>query len=350
MAELFYREMGMKEILGKKTKSVTTDDEALHRIAEREPILKPVTRKISELRSLGVFHSTFIMARTDDDGRMRTSFNLCGTETYRFSSSQNAFGNGLNFQNIPKGGETEDAGLDLPNVRNIFVPDAGLGFFDIDLDSADLRIVSWESDCQWMKEQFAAGKKPYVEIMKEYYKDPTMSKNSHPREYAMFKSLCHGTNYLGTAQGIAPRIGLLVKETEQVQDWYFGLCPEIPRWQNRIKEQVTKRRFVSNAFGYKMNFFDRIEGNIFNQAVAWIPQSTVGCLINRAWVNIKREIPEVRILLQVHDSLAGTFPLDRKEEMLRRIVGQSQVVIPYADPLIIPVGVVSSEKSWGECG
>jgi len=217
---------------------------------------------------------------------MRTSFNLCGTETYRFSSSQNAFGNGLNFQNIPKGGETEDAGLDLPNVRNIFIPDDGKGFFDIDLDSADLRIVSWESDCQWMKEQFAAGNKPYVEVMREYYKDRTMTKASHPLQYAMFKSLCHGTNYGGTAQGIAPRIGLLVHETERIQEWYFGLAFEIKQWQQKIKKQVENKRFVSNAFGYKMNFFDRIEGNVINQAYAWIPQSTVGCLINRAWVNI----------------------------------------------------------------
>lgn len=353
MAKFFYEEMGEKEIRQRRSDggmSVTTNDEALHKIAGRNPILAPITRKIAELRSLGVFHSTFVQAPLDIDGRIRTSFNICGTETYRFASSKNAFGTGLNCQNIPKGGETEDGGLNLPNVRNLFIPDPGYTFFDIDLDSADLRIVTWESDCQWMKEQFRLKNKPYVEVMKEYYHNPNMNKNSHPREYGMFKALCHGTNYLGTPDGIAPRIGLLVHETERIQKWYFGLCPEIRAWQEEIKKQVTKRRFVQNVFGYRNYFFDKIEGTIFNQAVAWIPQSSVGCLINRAYVNIDNNLPEVEVLLQVHDSLAGQFQTFHGDWALRRIVEESQIVLPYSDPLVIPVGIVSSSKSWGECG
>lgn len=349
MADFFYRQMGQREIKNRKTQSVTCNDEALHKIANREPILLPVTRKISELRSLGVFHSTFVQAGLDVDGRMRCTFNVCGTETYRFSSSKNAFNTGMNMQNIPKGGELEDDGLELPNIRKLFIPDQGMTMFDIDLDSADLRIVTWESDCQWMKENFRNGRKPYVEVMKEYYHDQSMSKNSHPREYAMFKSLCHGTNYLGTADGIAPRIGLLVHETERIQKWYFGLCPEIAKWQEDIKKQVSGRRYVSNAFGYRNYFFDRIEGTIYNQAVAWIPQSTVACLINRAWAAIESGMPEAEILIQVHDSLVGQVPTHRKQELLPRIAELATVPIPYDDPLLIPVGFVSSERSWGDC-
>lgn len=353
MAEFFYTEMGQKEIRQRRadgSMSVTTNDEALHKIAEREPILGNITRKIAELRSLGVFHSTFVQAPLDIDGRIRTSFNICGTETYRFASSKNAFGTGLNCQNIPKGGETEGGGLELPNVRNLFVPDPGYTFFDIDLDSADLRIVTWESDCKWMKEHFAAGRKPYVEVMKEYYHNQAMTKHSHPREYGMFKALCHGTNYLGTPDGIAPRIGLLVHECERIQKWYFGLAPEIKAWQEEIKKQVTKRRYVQNVFGYRNYFFDKIEGTIFNQAVAWIPQSSVACLINRGYVNISNNLPEVEVLLQVHDSLAGQFQSVYGNWALRRIVEEAQIALPYPEPLVIPVGVVSSTKSWGECG
>jgi len=52
-----------------------------------------------------VFLSTFIMMPLDQDSRMRCSYNICGTETYRFSSSKNAFGSGGNLQNLPKGDE-----------------------------------------------------------------------------------------------------------------------------------------------------------------------------------------------------------------------------------------------------
>jgi DNA polymerase I-like protein with 3'-5' exonuclease and polymerase domains/uracil-DNA glycosylase len=349
MKDFFYRQMGQKEVISRKTKNVTCDDEALHKIASREPVLLPVTRKIAELRSLGVFHKTFVLAAADIDGRIRTSFNVCGTETYRFSSTKNAFGSGLNMQNIPKGGETEDDGLELPNVRKLYIPDDNMTMFDIDLDSADLRIVTWESGCDWMKDHFRNGRKPYVEVMREYYHNPSMDKKSNPREYAMFKSLCHGTNYLGTADGIAPRIGLLVHETERIQKWYFGLAPEIRKWQEDIKKQVSSRRFVQNVFGYRTYFFDRIEGTVFNQAVAWIPQSTVACLINRAYVKIDDELPDVDVLLQVHDSLVGQVPSHNAEQHLDAIVKCSEIPLPYAEPLIIPVGIASSSKSWGDC-
>ncbi len=347
MQEFFYGEMALAPITNKKTYGLTTNDEALHRIEEREPLMLPITRKIAELRSLKVFHSTFVTAPLDSDGRIRTSFNVAGTDTYRFASKKNPFGGGSNFQNVPKGGDTEDGGLTLPNVRKLFIPDPGHSMFDTDLDSADLRIVTWESDCKWMKEHFANGRKPYVEIMKEYYHDQSITK--HHKSYPMFKSLCHGTNYLGTAAGIAPRIGLLVHETERIQKWYYDLCPEIRKWQDEIKKQVEKRRFIQNAFGYRMHFFDRIQGTIFNQAVAWIPQSTVACLINRVWKRIDENLPEVEVLIQVHDSLVGQFESHHGDWAKRRIIEESQVAIPYDDPLFIPMGIVTSTKSWGDC-
>jgi DNA polymerase I-like protein with 3'-5' exonuclease and polymerase domains len=185
--------------------------------------------------------------------------------------------------------------------------------------------------------------------MREYYQNAEMSKSTHPREYAMFKALCHGTNYLGTPQGISPRIGLETGKVAEIQQWYFQLCPEIRQWQEDVKQQVAGRRWIQNIFGYRFHFFDRIAGNIFNEAVAWIPQSSVGCLINRIYVNIHQRLPDVDVLLQVHDSLAGQFPLQGQEAHIAAILQCAQVTLPYADPLIIPVGIKTSSKSWGGC-
>lgn len=347
MSELFYQALGQKPVINRKTGSASCDDESLRKVAEREPLLKPLVDKISEYRSLGVFLSTFVNAPLDIDGRMRCSFNPAGTETYRFSSKQNAFGSGLNLQNIPKGGEAGE-GLDLPNVRSLFIPDPGYTFFDIDLDSADLRIVAWEADLREMKAMIAEGKKVYIEVMKEYYKDPTKNKDS--KEYRIFKGLCHGTHYLGTSKGLAERLGLLVHEVDVIQKWYYGKFPGLKRWQDDVKDQVIKRRMVTNIFGYRNYIFDRIEGTIFNQAIAWIPQSTVGILINKAYVNIHNNLPHVEVLLQVHDSLAGQFPTHLGEACERDIIAQSAIVLPYDDPTIIPVGCKTSTRSWGDCG
>lgn len=347
MQQFFYGEMAMSPIRDRKTKNLTTNDEALHRLAERDPLIKPITRKIAELRTLGVFHSTFVQAPLDSDGRIRTSFNVAGTDTYRFASKKNAFGGGCNFQNVPKGGETEDGGLELPNVRRLFIPDPGMTMFDTDLDSADLRIVAWESDCKWLKEQFRTGQKPYVSMMKEYYQDDSITK--HHKSYPMFKSTAHGSNYLGTADGMAPRIGLDPKQVQKLQNWYFNLCPEVVKWQNDVKKQVEGRRYIQNVFGYRMYIFDRIQQSTFNEAVAWIPQSSVACLINRVWDNLDRNMPECEILIQVHDSLVGQFETHLGDWAERRIIEESQVVLPYDDPLIIPMGIATSSESWGHC-
>jgi hypothetical protein len=111
---------------------------------------------------------------------------------------------------------------------------------------------------------------------------------------------------------------------------------------------MNKRRFIENRFGYRWYIFDRTDG-LLPECLAWLPQSHTSCVINRAWVNIYRNLPEVQVLLQVHDSLAGQFPSHLKEWAVRRLKEESSIVIPYDDPLIIPTGVKTSQKSWGEC-
>lgn len=345
MQALFYQEFGMRQIMNRKTGTVTCDDEALNVLAEREPLLKPLIRKILELRSIGVFLSTYVNGGLDADGRLRCSFSIAGAETYRFKSSKNAFGTGFNFQNVPAGGEED--GLDLPNIRTLFIPDPGYTFFDIDLASADLRIVVWESDEPEMKAMLREGADPYTEIAKEFYNDPSITKKDPRRQ--TFKSFAHGTNYLGTAKGLAERLGLSVHDAEKTQRWYFSRFPKIKKWQEDLKDQVLKRHMVENVFGYRCYFFDRIEGTIYNQAAAWIPQSTVACLINRAYVEIDRTLPEVQILLQVHDSLAGQFPTTMADTSMKAIVKAAEIELPYDDPLVIPVGVKTSTVSWGDC-
>jgi DNA polymerase I-like protein with 3'-5' exonuclease and polymerase domains/uracil-DNA glycosylase len=357
MAELFYNNFSCRIVRDRKTGNPTCNDEALNKIASREPLLRSLVRYILEERSLGVFYSTFVNAPLDVDRRLRCSFNIGGTETYRFSSSKNAFGTGLNFQNIPKGGvgdydeliDDEEVALDLPNVRELFIPDPGHTFFDIDLSSADLRIVVGESGELEMKALLDAGLDPYTEFAKEYYHDPSITKASPKRQ--TFKGFAHGTHYLGSARGLAERFGLLVAEAEAAQKWYFGRFPNIKKWQDGLKDQVFKRGMVRNVFGYRRYFRGRINDETLREAAAWIPQSTVACLINRGYVQIAQSLPEVEILLQVHDSLAGQFQSFHGDWATREIAKACTIPLQYpAFEITIPVGIKTSKLSWGHCG
>lgn len=328
-------------------RTLTCDDAALEKISHGEPLLVPIIRVIQELRSLGVFLGTFVNAPLDVDGRMRTSYNICGAETFRFSSSENAFGSGTNLQNIPSGGEDDESGLVLPNVRRLFIPDDGYVIFDTDLSKADLRIVVWESGENEMKAMLREGRDPYVEVAREFHKRPSITKASP--EYRTFKSFCHGTHYLGTPHGLAQRLGLTVRDAERTQRWYLGKYPAIARWQEDFKRKVASRRYVENVFGYRRYYFDRVDEALFREAIAWVPQSTVALYINRIWMALFEKHPHIQILLQVHDSLVGQFPSHRQDECIKQIHECGQIVLPYEDPLIIPMGLKKSPKSWGDC-
>lgn len=356
MAKLFYEDLQQKPIMSKATKKslahVTCNDEALRKIGEREALLRPLIQAIQEYRSLGVFLSTFVLAPLDIDGRMRTSYNICGTETFRLSSSENAFGSGTNLQNVPSGSD-EESGLSLPNVRKLFLPDPGFEMFDIDLSKADLRVVAWESDESEMKAMLAEGRDPYIEAAREYFKDPTIKKslpngNPDPR-YKQFKAFAHGTHYLQTPNGLAARQGMTVYAAAKLQAWYFGKYPKIKTWQEDFKKKVASRRYVENRFGYRRYYFERITEDTYREAIAWVPQSTVGIYINKVWMAFHEHCPEVQVLLQVHDSLVGQFPAHKREKNLADMDRVSQIVVPYSDPLIIPVGVKTSTVSWGDC-
>lgn len=104
-ATLLYESLGLKSQHHRKTGKVTADDAALHELSLRYPELSRLFTALIELRSLGVFQNNFLSAGLDLDSRMRSSYNPGGTETFRWSSSKNAFGRGANLQNIPKGGD-----------------------------------------------------------------------------------------------------------------------------------------------------------------------------------------------------------------------------------------------------
>jgi hypothetical protein len=104
---------------------------------------------------------------------------------------------------------------------------------------------------------------------------------------------------------------------------------------------------VRNVFGFRRRYFDRIE-SVLPEALAWQPQSVVALVINRGWKNLAEKMPEVQVLLQVHDSLAGQFPTHRAKPIMRDMKRHLEIEIPYSRPLTIGVGISTSTKSWGD--
>lgn len=385
MMALFYEDLQLPVQMTRATKDEparpTLNDDALNKLVRIQPLVKPLVNAILDIRTLGVFLSNFLERPLDIDGRMRCAYNIGGSEsgksapkTYRLSSSENAFGSGGNLQNIPSekskslGKAAARGGIpalgdpyQFPNIRSMFVPDSGYVWFDGDLDRADLQVVVWEADDAMLKAALRMGadihllnsfvligkEPPPIEELVETHSKYRDHRGPMKliREFA--KVFCHGTNYGGKPPTMAANTGRTVHEIDRAQKIWFGAHPGILRWHERIKTQVSKFRFVENRFGYRWYIFDRID-SIIPEAIAWIPQSTVSIVINRIWMNLYRNLPQVQVLLQVHDSLCGQIPADMVSSLVPQMLTQARIVVPYEDPLTIPFSLKTSARSWGD--
>lgn len=240
----------------------------------------------------------------------------------------------------------------LPNIRKFFIPDPGYILFDVDLAGADAQIVAWEADDQPLKQAFrdhAAGIGPKVHCVnaKAIFGSLAGQDGKTDPYYSRAKAGVHLTNYGGKARTCASALAISIPAAEHFQRTWFELHPAIPDWHQRVEESLRTTRSVQNPFGFVRTYFDRVD-SLLPEALAWIPQSTVAIVIDTAYNRITDNLPEVQILLQVHDSLVGQCPLARWPILKPEIRKALTVQIPYPDPLIIPTGLKTSTRSWGD--
>lgn len=105
MQELIYEDLRIPVIRHRKTGNPTLDDEALDRIQRRNPLLRPLLEVVRNIRSANTALSNVLGSSVSRDARARCTYNLAGTETFRFSSAEDSFGEGFNMQNLTKGDE-----------------------------------------------------------------------------------------------------------------------------------------------------------------------------------------------------------------------------------------------------
>jgi len=251
----------------------------------------------------------------------------------------------------------------LPNVRKFFIPDPGYTICDTDLDRADLQVVVWESNDDELKRALRDGvdlhimngislenlPMPPLEELCETHPNYPDHKARFKKQRQLAKSFIHGTNYGGSARTMAIAAACTVHQAELLQARWFAAHPGIKEWHRRTEKQLQTNRMVVNKFGYRRPYFERIEG-LLPEALAWVPQSTVALYINMIWDAVVTAHPEIHVLLQVHDSIVWQAPANDFEGYIEKFKQIARtIVIPYEDPLVIPVGFKWSKISWGHC-
>lgn len=297
----------------------------------------------------------------------------------------------------------------LPNIRKMFVPDLGYTIVDADLAGADAQIVAWEADDTKLKTAFRKGLKIHIVNARDVWPERTQNMTdaeiketgSAGGMYYQIKRAVHATNYGASDKALIDNLGWTNAQAADFRKRWFSAHPEIEAWHERIAnyldgtqcwncdnldisigkpcEQCGKHlgRTVKNRFGFRRIYFDRVDGALLPQALAWIPQSSVAFAVDIGWTAmaygtrytslLNHQVKSfdwtellvepnsynkwhniVQFLLQVHDSVVFQVP-NGYEEAIPEIVHDLQVRVPYDDPLVIPLSHASSRLSWGDC-
>lgn len=248
-----------------------------------------------------------------------------------------------------------------PNIRKMFVPDSGHVICEVDIKQGDAQIVAWVSKAKKLMSTFQAQARGElrdglpIDVHSENARTvfPNLPKNKKGRvpetERQLFKVAVHATNYGAKPFTLQHKLGITRKQAENFQRLWFAANPEILAWHNSCMERLMTTRMIGNIFGFRKIFFGRAEDE-FGAALAWEPQSTVALVVNKGIRNVRKNMPFVRTLMQVHDSAIYQIPIPLFTEDCRKEIIQHHLIqLPYSTPLTMGVDMKWSEKSWGDC-
>jgi len=312
LKEFFYNALSLPEIWTSKkgVRSLSTDREALEKLSQyyiAQPIVSCVLLARDASKKLSVLRTG-----VDPDGRMRCTYNVCGTETGRWASSRNVFGRGSNLQNI-----TEE-------LRRMFIADPGQLLVYLDGEQAESRAVGFIHGrlfddwtyldaceagdlhtivCQlvWPNMGWTGNLKTDREIAEQIFYRWFSYRD-------MAKRGGHGTNYYGTPPTMARHLKVPKGLIESFQQKYFAAFP-MRRWHTWVAEQISTHSNLTTFLGRSRDFFGRPnDDTTLREAIAYEPQSVVGDLVNEGGYRVWKKFPQAQVLGQHHDAYIFQIP------------------------------------------
>lgn len=372
MQELLYKDL-MLPIQYKRRKhateerKVTTNEEALVNLSRKSdnPVLDDIIKVKKQMKLL-----TFIDINVSPQGRVHTCYNITGATMVtehkglviddeeqhksfaRWSSSGSIileYGSG-NFQNIPK------------DARELYVPPPGYSIVQADYKQAEAVVVAYVigdnklkklfQDSYGADEETCAANNWDVHKLKaaQVFGIPVDLVNAQQRKFG--KTIRHAENYSAGPGVLATKLNISNNEAKTLLAQSAASCPMLHVWHGRIREELRVYRSLTNLLGRKHKFLDRWGDSLFRSAYSYIPQSTVGDLLNRALVNYYHKYgPEDEIALQLHDAIYIIVPdhlIERGKERLRECMSIPLTVNRETFRIDVDFKVGKSWKDMGE--
>ena len=339
LSVVLFEELGLPA--GKKRKTgYSTDADTLEGLRGRHPII-PL---IFDYRTLSKLYNTYVKgleAAVSPDGRMHTTFKQTETRTGRISSAE------PNIQNIPVRTEIGR------NFRRFFVAGEGRMLADADYSQIELRVLAHLSGDKAMIKTFCDGGDIHTETAASVLNVPPELITPEQRRSA--KAVNFGIVYGIGAFSLAKDINVSVPEAKRYIDDYLTHYSGVKAYMDKVTASAEKDGWAVTMFGRKRFIPEILSSNktvkalgkriAMNTPIQGTAADIIKIAMIRVYRRLKKELPEAKLILQVHDELIVEAPEAQADKAAQILTEEMQGAVKLAVPLTADA---KEGRSWYE--
>lgn len=297
LGEVLFEDLGLPA--KKKTKSgYSTNAEVLEELRPKHPVIDHIL-KYRQLTKLNSTYVDGLLKTVAGDGRIHSVFKQTETRTGRISSTE------PNMQNIPVRTELGS------QMRKFFTAPEGKLLLDADYSQIELRIMAHMSGDHNMQQAFNDGEDIHTMTASQVFDMPPIMVTPSMRSAA--KAVNFGIIYGMGAFSLSKDIGVSVAEADLYIKNYLKNYSSVEQFMNETVENAVETGYVSTMYGRRRAVPELRASNRMVQAAGkriamnTPVQGTAADIIKIAMVRVyrrlKEEVPDARLILQVHDEL-----------------------------------------------
>ncbi len=317
-----------------KTGQYSTGEEVLEALKAKHPIVEKILAHRALKKLINTYVDTLPKMADPHTGLIHTTFNQAVTATGRLSSSN------PNLQNIPVRGD------DGREIRKAFVPEQGCVFFSADYSQIELRLMAHLSGDPQLCDDFRQGRDIHAATAARIFHKGLDEVSRDERRKA--KTANFGIIYGISAFGLAERMEVSRTEAKELIDNYFDTYPKVRTYMQRSVEEAREKGYIETLYGrrrYLPDITSRnavVRGYAERNAVNAPIQGTAADIIKVAMIRIERALQaeglKTKMILQVHDELNFSVPLDELPRVRQIVVHEMEHACALSVPLVADCG------------
>ena len=341
LLEILYEKQGLPVLKKTPKGQPSTNEDTLQRLSEEYEL----PRIILQYRTLAKLKSTYtdslINIENPKTKRIHTSYQQAVTSTGRLSSTE------PNLQNIPiKTAEGR-------RIREAFVPEKGNVLISADYSQIELRIMAHLSKDKNLTYAFNNDVDVHSSTAAEVFGVSIDNVSQDQRRSA--KAINFGLMYGMSAFGLTRQLGIPRGEAQEYLDTYFARYTGVRDYMNNIKAQAKEDKFVETIMGRRLylneiNAANGLRRQAAERAAINAPlQGSAADIIKKAMLDIDEliinELPEVQMIMQVHDELVFECPKSKADAVMEKMKDTMEKTVELNIPLIAEAAIGSN---WNE--